>query len=310
MREGETPVEPLDGNQKKQLSLAILVTNYNTWEIAKRCVDACFQQDRGRFDRLLVYDDCSTEESAGEFPESTQLYKGCPNLGLTKALNVAFGMVKEDIVVLFDSDAYPTTPFCDSVKDLFAEDPQLGLITLRTIGRTGKPTQSFAAEPNVWSLLLGQNLYAKMERWLADRSGRIVVFTCAMAVRKCAFDELRGFDEAFDWIDLDLDFSMRMNRSRWRVEIAPGPRVFHEGGGAPQLTRKRVGRFYKNRWYLLNKFHRIRMKKVVKALILARLYIEYTILRVAGKLLFSDETIRNDKVMGRRELIRFCTDTY
>jgi GT2 family glycosyltransferase len=310
MREGETLVEPLNGNQEKPLSLAVLLTNYNTWNLAKRGVDACFQQDRGRFDRLLIYDDCSTEEFAGELPEGAQLYKGCPNLGLTRALNVAFGMLKEDVVVLFDSDAYPTTPFCDDVRDLFAEDPELGLVALRTIGRTGKASQSFAAEPNVWSLLLGQNLYGRMERWLADRSGRIVVFTCAMAVRKRAFDELNGFDEAFDWIDLDFDFSMRTNRSRWKVAIAPGPRVFHEGGGTPQLTRKRLGRFYKNRWYLLNKFHRIRMKKLIKVLILARLSVEYAILRVAGKFLFPNETIRNDKVIGRRELIRFCMDTY
>jgi GT2 family glycosyltransferase len=310
MPEMEEPRDSADADRTNRLSLAILLTNYNTWEIAQRCVNACFQQDSGRFDRLVVYDDCSTTELTGSFPAGTELHRGCPNRGLTVALNVAFGMVKEDIVVLFDSDAYPTTPFCDAVRSMFARDPELGLAALRTIGRDGKSTQSYSAEPNVWSLLLGQRLFGRLERWLGDRSGRIAVFTCAMAVRKRAFDELNGFDEAFDWLDLDTDFGMRMNRSPWKVAVAAEPRVFHEGGGASQLTRKRVGRFYKNRWYLLNKFKRIRMKKVVKILILARLYAEYAMLLIAGRFLFPNETIRHDKVTGRRELIRLCTDTY
>ncbi len=294
----------------RRVSLAIVLTNYNTWELAQRCVEACFREDRVGFDSLLIYDDCSQVEFTGSFPESARLYRGCPNRGLIKSLNVAFRLVNEDIIVLFDSDAYPTTPFCDAVRAMFKEDADLGLVALRTIGRSGNPTESYTTEPNVWSLLLGQKLHARLDRWLADRSGRISVFTCAMAVRKTAFDELGGFDEKFDWLDLDHDLSMRMNRSKWKVAVAPGPRVFHEGGGTPQLTRQRVLRFYKNRWYLLNKFNRIPMKRLTKILILTRLCIEYAVLRIAGGVLYSDEAIRNDKVMGRRELIRFCSQTF
>lgn len=294
----------------RHVSLAIVLTNYNTWDLALRCVEACFHQDRGRFDSLLIYDDCSQVEFTGSFPDGARLYRGCPNRGLIKSLNVAFQLVTDDVIVLFDSDAYPTTPFCDAVRTMFEKDDDLGLVALRTIGRSGRPTESYTPEPNVWSLLLGQALHGRLGRWLDDRSGRISVFTCAMAVRKSAFDELGGFDEQFDWLDLDHDLSMRMNRSKWKVAIVPDPRVFHEGGGTPQLTRQRVLRFYKNRWYLLNKFNRVPLKKLTKILILTRLYIEYAILRIGGPILFPDEAIRNDKVTGRRELIRLCSLTF
>jgi GT2 family glycosyltransferase len=292
------------------LSIAVLLTNFNTWEIARRCVEACFAQDRGRFASIHVYDDCSTVEPTVAFPAGTQLHRGQTNLGLTKALNAAFKLVKEDIVVLFDSDAYPTTPFCDEIREMFTRDPDLGLVALRTVGAGGRATQSYATEPNVWTLLLGQALYAKLDRWLHDRSGRIAVFTCAMAVRKTAFDDLHGFDEAFDWLDLDIDFGMRMNRSRWKVAVAANARIFHEGGGAPQLMRNRVARYYKNRWYLLKKFHRIRLPRLVKMLILIRLYFEFAILRLAGVFLFPDPAVRHDKLTGRRELIRLCAETF
>jgi GT2 family glycosyltransferase len=286
------------------------MTNYNTWDLAKRCAEQCYLHDNGNFNSLLVYDDCSQIDFVGMFPEGTTIYKGSPNVGLTRALNIAFRMVSEDIIVLFDSDAYPTTHFCRDVAEMFKKDSTLGLVAFRTIGKSGKPTESYTTEPNVWSLLLGQAIYAKLERWLADKSGRISVFTCAMAVRRTAFIELNGFDENFDWLDLDHDFSMRINRSGWKIAVAENPRVFHEGGGTPQLTRNRLLRFYKTRWYLLNKFHRLPVKRLTRMLILLRLRAEYFLLLMVGSLLIRDRVRLHDKLQGRLQLVQFCSKYY
>jgi GT2 family glycosyltransferase len=289
---------------ERPLSIAVLLTNHNTWALAQRCVTACFEVDPGNFQNLLVYDDSSTVEFTGRFPDGANLYRGHPNRGLTKSLNIAFNMIGEDIVVLFDSDAYPVTPFCDVIRSMFTADPHLGLVALQTVGTNGRPTQSMETEPNVWGVVLGQALSARFDRWITDRSGRITVFTCAMAVRKRAFDQLNGFDEAFDWLDLDHDFSMRMSRAGWKIGVASAPRAFHEGGGTPQLASRRVERFYRNRWYLLNKFSRIRFRKLARTVIVARLSIELGVLLLAGKFLFSDRTALRDKIAGRRNLIR------
>jgi GT2 family glycosyltransferase len=131
-----------------------------------------------------------------------------------------------------------------------------------------------------------------------------------MAVRKAAFLELNGFDENYDFLDIDNDFSLRINRSHWKIAVAAGPRIVHEGGGSPQLTRHRVLRFYKSRWYLLRKFHRLPMKKLVKMLILLRLCAEYLILLSLGPLFIKDKAVREDKIQGRRELIEFCIGNY
>src|ERR1700752_4447301 len=124
-------------------SLAILITNYNTWELTQRCVERCYSNDEGHFDTLLVYDDCSAAEFKGSFPGTTRLYRGSPNVGLAKAYNLGFGLVSEDIVVGFYSDAYPTTPFCEDVKQMFENDPSLGLVGFHTIGRDWHPTESY-----------------------------------------------------------------------------------------------------------------------------------------------------------------------
>lgn len=294
----------------QNLSVAILVTNYNTWKLVQRCVEACYRHDEGHFDTLLVYDDGSQTDFAGSFPAGTRVYRGSPNVGLTKALNIAFGLIFEDIVVLFDSDAYPTTSFCDEVRRMFEENPDLGLLGLRTVGQAGRATESYTSEPNIWSLLLGQALYAKTEKWLKDKSGRLSIYTCAMAVRMTSFQELNGFDANFDWLDLDHDFSMRMNRSHWQTAIATAPSVFHEGSGTPQLTRNRVLRFYKARWYLLNKFHRVPLKTLNKILILLRLSAEWLIFKSLGSMFIRNKLVLRDKIQGRRELIDFCVKNY
>lgn len=294
----------------QKLSIAILVTNYNTWDLIERCVDACYRHDQGNFSSLLVYDDCSQTDFAGTFPQTTRVYRGSTNVGLTKALNIAFGMISEDIVVLFDSDAYPVTSFCEEVRRMFQENPDLGLLGFHTVGKTGGKTESYTSEPNIWSLLLGQALYAKTERWLRDKSGRLSIYTCALAVRRSSFQQLNGFDENFDWLDLDHDFSMRMNRSEWQTAIAHDARIFHEGSGTQQLTRNRVRRFYKARWYLLRKFHRLPLETVSKYLILLRLCAEYAIFLSIGRFFLRDKLTLRDKIQGRRELIEFCFKNY
>ena len=298
---GQAPTEP---------TAAILITNYNTWSLTERCVQNCYRQDASHFKRVLVYDDCSTQDFAGCFPEGTILYRGSANVGLAKALNIAFRMITEDVVVLYDTDAYPISPVCKEVKEMFARNPSLGLVGLPTVGSRGTRTESYTSEPNIWTILLGQALYARAQKWLKDKSGRLSIIAGAMAVRRAAFEEIGGFDENFDFLDVDFDFSMRMNRSRWKVALAEQARVFHEGGGTAHLTRHRVLRFYKNRWYLLTKFDRVPARPLVKALIVARLCAEYALLKVLGRRLFHDREVREDKIEGRRSLIRFCLDNF
>jgi GT2 family glycosyltransferase len=285
--------------------VAVVITNYNSWALAQKCAQSCLDHDAGRIGTLLVYDDCSTTPAPGDFPRQATVFRSETNLGLTRSLNAALRMTTENLVVVFDADAHPTTPFCRAVTGMFDEDSRLGLVAFRTIGSSGQPTESYTTEPNFWSILLGQALAAKVDRWVRDRSGRLSVFTCAMAFRRRAFDEIGGFDEAFDWLDLDHDFSMRMNRAGWGVAICPEPRVFHEGGGSPQLMRHRLLRFYKNRWYLLKKFDRIPAPALLRILIGLRLRIEYFILVLFGRLLFRDPWSREDKILGRKELIAF-----
>ncbi len=194
-------------------------------------------------------------------------------------------------------------PFASRVRERFAADPRLAILGFATVDERGLPAGSCEEEPDVWSLLLGQRLHAVYERFRRRSQRNLCVFTCAMALRRAAFDDLGGFDEGFDWLDLDLDLCMRAHRAGWRVAHEPGLVAFHKGSGSPQKVSQRVLRFYKNRWRLLRKFGKIRRPGLARALILGRLGVELLALRLLGPLLRRDPEALSDKLAGRRRVL-------
>jgi GT2 family glycosyltransferase len=103
---------------------------------------------------------------------------------------------------------------------------------------------------------------------------------------------------------------MRLRKNGWRIATDQLLKVFHEGGGTPQLQRHRLLRFYKSRWYLLRKHGVITHVGAARAFIIARLLLERMILRVFGTILFQSRDVWADKVLGRQELISFCREHY
>ncbi|HYO15548.1 MAG TPA: glycosyltransferase [Thermoanaerobaculia bacterium] len=292
------------------LTLGVVVTNYNTRDLTGRCLEKILAYREG-IDRILVVDDASPEGPPVPPDPAVEVRVNPANLGLVRSLNLAIRALGTDVAVLFDSDAYPLNEFPQRVRQLFGDDPDLGIAGFATVDEDGRPTGSTEAEPDAASLVLGQRLHALWTRLLpGSGDGLGSVYTCAMAVRTRAFEELGGFDEAFDWLDLDHDLCMRANRSRWRVAHAPEIVAFHRGSGTPQAVRHRVQRFYKNRWLLLRKFGKIRHPRLVRSLVLARLGAEYAALRLLGRAVARDPEALRDKLEGRRAVIRYCLRNY
>lgn len=292
------------------LTIGLLVTNCNTWELAKQCLDANLSLCGDRLTRIVLMDDCSTVPQSVALDARVEVVRNDWNLGLVKTLNKGMSLLDTDIVALFDSDAYPLNDYTGAIREAFEDDPALALVGFATVGKNGRPTASFEPEPGLPSLVLGQSLSAKYQRLFGTRTTDLCIYTCAMAFRRKAVLELGGFDENFDWLDLDLDLSMRITRSAWTQRVISSLTAFHEGSGTPQLTSSRVLRFYKNRWYLLRKHNKIANPAMAKQAIMARLRVEFLFLKLAGKWLYRDAVTRRDKIDGRQRIIEHCKQNY
>lgn len=301
----EHTLDANEGPAGRRLSIGVLVLNYNTWDIALRALNAAIRLDSDTVQEFVLYDDGSTTPPPPVIDPRIRVIRGGVNRGLAPALNAAFAEMKSEVVVLFDSDAYPVTPFASIVRNRFENDRAVGQLGFFGVDQDGSPTESFQSEPSKWSVLLGQRLYARIPQ-KAPGAHNLCVITACMATRTEAYRSVGGMDEKFDWLDLDLDYSMRLRKSGWKVIIEPSVKVFHEGGGTPQLQRHRVLRFYKSRWYLLRKHGRITHARLARAFILARLVIERTGLQLFGRILFQDSSMLADKILGRENVISYC----
>jgi GT2 family glycosyltransferase len=281
------------------LSAGVVITNCNTEQQLRHCVKQCDLHEPVLAD-FVVIDDASAEiPDPGS--ERVRLLRNPSNLGLVGSLNRGITECRADLVVVFDSDAYPLAPFVQEIIRTFTENPDLAMAAFATFNSRGTRSESTLPEPGVLSILLGQKIYAKIAHAMPPKP--LCVFTCAMVVRKTDFLAAGGFDPQFDWLDLDLDLSMVFTRMEKSLILLEGLEAFHEGGGSPQKTSARVLRFYLNRWKLLKKHDLLPLAPLVKSAILARLCAEWFLLHVAGGMFFPREIAR-EKSRGRLMVIR------
>ncbi|HEY6465247.1 MAG TPA: glycosyltransferase [Candidatus Acidoferrales bacterium] len=296
--------------QNASLSVGVLVLNYNTWDLALRAVDAAIRLEGDAVHEYVLYDDGSSIPPPAGIDGRVRVIRGEINRGYTRALRLAFDATESDLIVVFDADAYPLTPFAARVREQFAGDDRLGQVAFFSEGEGGSSTESFIqGEPSKWSLLLGQRLDTLLRR-RPPASPELCVFSCCMATRRGAYTQIGGIDDKFDFLDADVDYSMRLRRSGWKVSADPCLKAFHRGGAWQQLQRHRVLRFYKTRWYLLRKHHLIRNVFLARSFILARLYVEQLFLKAFGSVLFRKPEVRTEKMLGRRDVISYCRDYY
>lgn len=292
-------------------SVGVLVTNYDSWALALECVEAHRRLHGGELARVLLLDDCSPRPPPAALPAGLDLVRNERNLGFSANLNKGVRALGTDLVVIFDADALPLVPYLETIRKAFTEDAHLGMLGFRTVGVDGETTTSTFPEPVASSLLLGQATSLWYYQRFGEREKRWCIAAAAIVVRKAAFDEVGGFDEHFDWLDVDFDFSMAINRSRWTLRMEPTLTARHETGGTPVSTVQRVVKFYANRWQLLRKHRKIASVWPAKGIVLGRLLLELLVLLVFGWTRYgSNMSTWREKMAGRRRLIGYCWKHY
>jgi GT2 family glycosyltransferase len=254
-----------------RLQVSAVITNHNTWPLTLRCVQALEKHSRAGLAEVVVVDDGSSSPAPPELPAWVRVIYNGKNVGYQASVNIGFRAVSGDWVLLLDSDAYPLMDVVEPLSRGFRADPKLGAVALATVDEVGRGTQSAQSEPRTLGFVLGPRLegaYVTL-RDLWDVPG-IVVYSCAVAVRRSAFEGIGGFDEGFDFLDADIDFSMRMSEAGWGVRLDRSLVAFHRGSGSPQTQSKRVLRCYRNRWRLLEKHGMLGSPAGLKALLALR----------------------------------------
>lgn len=290
------------------MTISAVITNYNTWQQTLRAVESVVhQQTTNELQEIIIVDDASekdvvTEALLAAMP-LVRVHRNEENLGYVRSVNVGVRLTQSELVLLLDSDAQLLTPYEENIGKAFASTERLGALGLKLVDEVGTPTGNSENEPTRWTLLLGQKLHGLLPK--KYKTGAIVIYSCGIAFRREAFDQVGGFDEGFDFLDADLDFSMALTRAGWKLAINPNVTACHTGGGSPQLTSKRVLRFYVNRYRLLQKYDLIGNRFIAHTILTVRVSIEYLLLLVASSFMYSNQEVSRDKVNSRRQILNW-----
>lgn len=291
------------------LSIAVLITNYNTWEFTQCCIDKIYQYGVDHIEKIVVVNDASTQTCDKEFPPKVKVIHNRENRGYVASVNIGMQHIHQDLVVLLDSDAYPVMDIFSTLAQDFIHDSSLGAMSLHLVDDKNQPTGNHERIPNCWGLIFGQKIYGKL-RGKLKKNAPFVCYSCGVVIRREAFVSIDGFDESFDFLDGDIDFFMRLRLKGWHLKVSQTLRVFHMGGGSPQSTAKRVLRFYRNRYKFLDKHQLLPTKLLLLPVLFLRHLAEYCVLGCVGFLLYRNREILNDKKKSRRLLLKRVWNGY
>lgn len=250
--------------------LAVVVVNYNAGEYLARCVASVVEAARELDVDLLVVDNASHDGSAQVAAARTpqvRLIENPTNRGLSPAWNQGAGAVDAPWILFLNPDAGIRQGDLRAFVQAGERRPDVGLLgpVIRnadgTIYESGRPFPGVGQA--VGHAFLGPfapgNRFTRTYRQAAwDRSTEREVdwvSGAAMLVRRSAFQQVGGFDEAFWLYGEELDLCTRLRGTGWKVLATPELEVVHEGGVSTGRSR-RTHRMHSQSIYRYYRKHR------------------------------------------------------
>jgi GT2 family glycosyltransferase len=296
------------------MNFSVFITNYKAWPVTLETVLAVLEFGGDQLSEVLIVDDCSDAPSEWSGDNRVRIHRNSNNQGYVRSVNIGVSLLKEELIVMFDCDARPLTPFAGTVQEAFTNDAKLGVLgftqtddsgVLRPSGEGGPSALEFVIGPAFWS-----RLPSKLRHFLSPPASYLCIHSCCFAFRKKAFDQINGFDESFDFLDADMDFSISLNRAGWKSAITDKVICFHPGGGSPQSTTTRALRLHRNRWQLLRKHGLVMHEAFSRIGLILRHSIELLSLYSLGVCLPSKRHNLREKIECRKQLLKTANNNY
>jgi len=211
-------------------SATIVIPAWNGWELTLGCLSS-LEPTLGLQDQVVVVDNGSadaTPEVLADLPWVTAITNPT-NLGFARACNQGAAVATGDVIVFLNNDTVLAPGWLERLCTPFAGSD---------VGAAG-PRSNFVSGPQmVDGIAYDLADRAGHERWVdawalanlgrTEDVQRLVGF--CLAVRRCAFESIDGFDEGFGLGGFeDDDLCCRLSDAGWRLVIAHEAFVHHIG---------------------------------------------------------------------------------
>lgn len=286
------------------MRVSVVVVNHNTREHLRACL-ATIERDHCL--EVIVVDNASFDGSpemvAAEFPW-VQLVANEENLGYGSAANDAIERTTSDVVLLLNSDTILQSGALDRIERFMCERPRVAILGPRLENVDGTLQISCHPFPGTADWLLDNEVAGSIVRripyvrrrsfraWSHKRPRAVPwIKGAALAIRRCAFDEVGGFDRDFFLYYEETDLCYRLWAAGWRVVFAPVTTVLHVGGASTARYRTAMAvQLFESRI----KFYRLHYSSARQLLLLAvwKTIVSLRLVRDRLRLLAARDTLK------------------
>lgn len=247
-----------------QVGLSIVILNYNTLNLLKRCLDNITNLEIDF--EIIVIDNASQDGSSEWLAEledpRVRVIVLPENRGFSGGCNVGIQASSGDHVLLLNTDAFPSLEALMTLSAYLESHPQVGIVGPQLLYENGKWQPSAGLYPSPKSAFWGAGgivalshffqevLWPITGRWWRARSVNYIDGAC-MLIRHAVIDQIGLLDESFFFFVEDAEFCHRARKHGWLTHYVPQSRVIHLRGGSSsqknfeksttmQLTSKKI----------------------------------------------------------------------
>ncbi len=211
--------------------LALIIVNWNSWDMLSRCLEKLEVQTLRDFSVLVMDNASSSPAPEGLFARHpyARLVKNASNLGFAAANNRAITLAPDaDWIALLNPDAFPEPDWLENLLKAAHENPDHAMFASRQMMESEAQLldgdgDAYHISGMVWRIGHGQGA--------TNDEPREVFSPCAAAAlyRRDALVEAGGFDEDFFCYVEDVDLGFRLRLAGHRCLLVPDAVVYHIG---------------------------------------------------------------------------------
>jgi GT2 family glycosyltransferase len=231
---------------QRNAEIAVVMLTMNQKDKTLRCLRS-FQEVEDPPYGILVWDNGSTdgtEEAVRTAYPDVVFHRSPTNLGVAGGRNAgaerAIAAFDPRYLLFLDNDTVVTPGFLYSLAEPFRNDPSLGQTSAK-LRFLHDPDRLNAAGGTCVNFVLGKITVTgigEIDRGQHDEPAECIANGGCTLVRRDVFEEIGGFDTRFNpYGPEDLDFSLRIRKSGFRVLYVPSALVYHEPGRTLVGTR-------------------------------------------------------------------------
>lgn len=221
---------------KKEISVSIIIVNYNTKKLTLNCLDSILRSKPKTSFEIIIIDNGSDEKLKINNKKVT-LIRNKINLGFAKANNQGIRLAKGKCILLLNSDTLVKSGSIDDLYNFAMNNEAVGVVSPRLLNSDGSVQGSVFRLPTIGLAFREYFLNQKRLTQKYAPVGKLAVeveasVMAAFLITPLALGKVGNLNEKYFMYFEDLDYCQRIRKAGLKIYYLPSAEVTHLHGAS------------------------------------------------------------------------------